>query len=266
MLDTFSGASAALTRGEALVDDWLGRFERSRLRVPGAVDRRLLVSPARGIVAALTWALREPDCAPGTPILREVEKQVAFAGGSMGAALTSAFDVVAFLIALRDPLVEAAASADERVALGKLFDWLGALAVEGFSASREDALRLRYRDSLERGTPVLMITRELPAAILVGEPDRSVLDSVFGRLLLAVVRVDARAVIIDGGGLLAPVSEPVLEALGVFAAHRRVRGLLALLTGLPGAAVEESWSACFPSPDRVLCLERFDDAVVRARA
>ncbi len=250
------------------MDDWLDRYERSRLRVPGTIERRALLAPAHGLAAALALALAEPDCGPGTHALRETEKLVAFAGGSFGMASASAFDVTAFVIALRDTLLAEATGPrerDERAALGSLFDWLGALAVEGYSSSRDDALRLRYRDSLERGTPVVMITRELPAALLVGEPERGVLESVFGRLLLAVVRADARAIIIDGGGLSAPTSVPVLEALTVFASHRKVKNLLTILCGLPMAA-EAEWSAAFAPPARVVCSERFDDAVAQAIA
>jgi hypothetical protein len=108
-----------------------------------------------------------------------------------------------------------------------------------------------------------MVARELPAALLIGEPDRSVLDSVFGRLLLSIVRVDARAAIIDGGGLVAPASPPVLEALAVYAQHRKVAGIQTVLSALP-PAVEPEWMALFPAGVRVVCAERFDDAVAVA--
>src|SRR6185503_11346622 len=107
--------------------------------------------------------------------------------------------------------------------------------------------------------------RELPAALLVGEPDRGVLESVFGRLLLSTVRVDARAVVIDGGGLANPLAPPVLEALAVFANHKKVKGLLTVLCGLPPPA-EGEWTAVFPAAARVVCAERFDDAVAQAVA
>jgi hypothetical protein len=254
-------ASALRERAAAIIDRWLTGYSRSLLRVPHAVDLRGLVGPARGIVDALALALAEPACGPGSPALREAEKLMAFAGGSFGMSGASAFDVAAFSCALRDVLVtEVPAAAPE---LGRLFDWLGALALEGYASSRLDALRLRYRDSLEKGTPVVMITRELPAALLVGEPERSVLEAVFGRLLLSTVRVGARAVIIDGGGLVVPTDPAVLEALRVFGAHPKVARITCLLTALP-PPVEPMWQAAFPKGVAVACIERFDDAVAHA--
>jgi hypothetical protein len=261
----FSGAAAALRHhAPAVIETWLVGYQRSPLRMPSGVDVRQLGGPAAGIVDALALGLGEPGCAPGAASLREAEKRVAFAGGSLGMAGASTFDVIAFVIALRDALVGHGADAVEKAALARLFDWLGAVALEGYSTSRADAMRLRHRDALERGTPVVMVTRELPAAFLVGDPDRSVLDVAFGRLLLSIVRVDARAAIVDGSGLVSPVDAPVLEALGVFAAHRKLAAVTTLLTGLPSDA-EEAWKAVFPPGARVVAVERFDDAVSRAQ-
>jgi hypothetical protein len=260
----FDGAARALRDGAGvIVERWLAAVTASPLRVPGRVEVRVLAGPARGIVAALALALDDPACAPGSHALREVEKLVAFTGGSLGMAGATAFDVVAVVTGLRDALSDAAVDAAERQQLGRLFDWLIALALEGYATSRLDALRLRYRDSLERGTPVVMITRELPAALLVGDPDRAVLEAVFGRLLLALVRVGARAVILDGGGLVAPDGATVLDALGVFARHPKLAAVACILVGLQPAA-ETSWRAAFPPAIVVSCEERFDDAVARA--
>jgi hypothetical protein len=239
-----------------LVERWLAAFAGSRLRVPGGIDARALRGSAIGIIDALLPALAEPEHGPGASSLREAEKRIAFAGGAIGMAGGGAFDVSAFLISLRDALA--------RPELAPLFDWFVALAMQGFATSREEALRLRHRDSLERGTPVVMITRELPAALLVGEPDRTVLEHTFGRLLLSIVRVGARAVIIDGGGLSAPTDPAVLEALEVFGAHRKVAQVRTILSDLTTEAAE-LWRASFPPGAAVSVVERFDDAVALAR-
>ena len=42
--------------------------------------------------------------------------------------------------------------------------------------------RERWRDQLEDGTPVVLVSPELPVAFLVGRPDGVLLDSVFSRL------------------------------------------------------------------------------------
>jgi hypothetical protein len=187
MPESLAGSAAALADPPSIIDDWLRRYEASTLRVPKAVDLRTFVGPARGIVATLAFAFAEDDCAPGTPALRESEKLFAFAGGNLGMGGASAFEVCAFVDTLRDALVARAHDAGEKQALARLFDWMTALALEAYASSRLDALRLRHRDSLEKGTPVVMVTRELPAAFLVGEPERVVLEAVFGRLLLSVL-------------------------------------------------------------------------------
>lgn len=261
---TYAGAAAALAdeEGRATIEEWLRRYEASRLRMPRPIDLRTLVGTARGIVAALAPALAEHDAGPGSGALRETERLVAFAGGNLGMLGAATFDVVALVCALRDTLVARAASPDEAAALARLFDWLGAIAVEGYAGSRLDALRVRQRDALEKGTPVLMVTRDLPAALLVGEPERAVLDTVFGRLLLAIVRVGARVVIVDGGGLVSPTAPEVIGALEAFGAHRKIAQLTTLLTGLPAAA-EAAWLEAFPRGAAHI-EERFDDAVARA--
>jgi len=261
---TFGGTARVLADdATALVTEWLRRFEASQLRLPRAIDLRPLVGPARGIASALAIGLAEPGAAPGTSALREAEQLFTFAGACFDTWLprASAFDVCALVNALRDTLAGRVRA--EAAALAPLFDWLSALAVEGFSSSRLDALRSRYHDSLEKGTPVILVNRELPAALLVGEPERSVLDTVFGRLLLATVRAGARAVIVDGSGLAAPLGAPVLEALAAFGAHRKVASITTLLCGLQ-PAVEERWLAAFP-PGAAEVHERFEDAVARAQ-
>jgi hypothetical protein len=241
---------------EDLVERWLLAFARSRMRLPSGVDPRNLRGSAMGIADALLPALAEPACIPGAPQLREAEKRIAFAGAAIGAAGGGAFDVTAFLLALRDTLAEPR--------LGPLFDWFCALAMQGFTTSREEAILLRHRDALERGTPVVMITRDLPAALLVGEPDRAVLEHTFGRLLLSIVRVGARAAIISGGGLTVPTDAAVLEALEVFAQHRKMSQVRSILCELTTEATD-LWRAAYPPGAPVSVVDRFDDAVAAAR-
>ena len=266
-VSAYPGASAALSgRREALIARWMHLYMTSRLRLPRRVDLDELSGAAQGLCEALGAGLAEPGAAPGHGALREAEKRVAFVGGSFGMAGASAFDLSAFVLALRDALATEAASEDERAQLVGLFDWFCALALEGYATSREDALRLRHRDELERGTPLVMITHELPAALLVGDPDRTVLESVFGRLLLSIVRVGAKAVIIDAAGLTRAADERVVEALTGFARHRKVAGeVLVVMTGLPSDA-EAAWKDACGEGARCEVKERFDDAVTTALA
>jgi hypothetical protein len=261
----FPGAAAAIAERPAEVcERWLETYAASPLRVPKQLDLRTLVSPARGVIEALGPALADPDAGPGRPALRETEKLFAFEGGNLAATGASAFDIAALVFALRDTLRAHAAGPDEVTALVRLFDWLSALALEGYATSRHDTLRLRTRDALERGTPVVLVTRELPAALLVGEPDHAVLESVFGRLLLLTVRIGARAVVIDGGGLVAPTDPTVLESVAAFARHPKLARVACIVSSLPPIA-EPVWQTQFPAGVSLVFAERFDDAVARAQ-
>jgi hypothetical protein len=260
----YPGAVAALRdRRPAVVERWLSTYARSPLRLPRPVDVRELSGLAGAVAEALASGVAEPGAVPGAPPLREVEKAVAFAGGSLGMSGMSAFDVVAFTLSLRDVLLVEAAGDAERAALARLFDWFAALAVEAYSTSRREALKMRYRDSLERGTPVVFLHPEVPAALLVGEPDRSVVESTFGRLLLATVRVGAKAIIIDGNGLVTPDAPEIIEGIAAFARHRKLAGVTVVLSGL-GEAAEAAWRKAFPDGSPVLHEERFEAAVSKA--
>ena len=264
----YRGAALALTtRRVDLIARWMQGYQDSRLRLPRRLDLDELSGAAEGLCEALGAGLGDSDATPGHGALREAEKRVAFIGGSFGMAGASAFDLSGFVLALRDALAAFAASVEERAALVELFDWFCALALEGYATSREDALRLRHRDELERGTPLVMITHDLPAALLVGDPDRAVLESVFGRLLLSVVRVGAKAVIIDGSGLTRAADERVIDSLSSFARHRKVAGgaVLLALSGLPSDA-EAAWKDACGEGTRHEIIERFDDAVTAALA
>lgn len=262
----FPGAARALADAErraTVIDRWLSGHERSILRLRRQEDPRALVGLAEALVGELAVALAEP-VEPGAPPLREAEKGLAFAGGALGMAGASAFDVAAFVFALRDTLAAEAGDEGERAGLGPLFDWFAALALEAYTTSREDALRLKHRDELERGTPVVMIGPELPAAMLVGEPDRSVLEATFGRLLLAVVRVGARAVVIDGAGLARAAEPGVLESLAAFGRHRKVAGrVAAMVSGVPPDA-QAAWTDALGPGVAPRMHERFEDAVADA--
>jgi hypothetical protein len=261
---SYAGAAQALRdRGPAVIERWLAAYSRSRLRLPHPVDAREFNSLARSVIEPLGHGLEE-GAMPGAASLREAEKAVAFAGGSLGMSGANAFDVAAFTTTLRDVLADEARGPGEPEALERLFDWLSALAHEAFSTSARDSLQLHYRETLENGTPVVTLANELPAAFLVGEPDRSVMEATLGRLLLSVVRVGARAVLIDATGLLRPESTEVLEALRIFAAHPKVGDRVTIVvTGL-AATHEKSWREAMPPPASVVNVERFDDALARA--
>jgi hypothetical protein len=263
----FPGVARALVERRAeLLDRWIDAFPSSWLRVPRPVDASQLRGMGEGVLEALGAGLGEPGAGPGHGALREAEKRVAFAGGSFGPASASAFDIAALMLSLRDVLATEATGPDERAQLARLFDWLVALALEGYVTSREEGQRMRHRDALDRGTPVVMMTPDLPVALLGAEPDRMVAEGAFGRLLLAVVRTGARAVVVDTSGLVKPGALDVLDAFGTFARHRKVATTVQIVvSGLP-PELEPVWRDAAGGAARVIVHERFEDAIAAAMA
>jgi hypothetical protein len=258
----FSGSCAALGKPAGMCERWLTAFSRSTLRLPRPVDLRELSGWASGFAETLGVALSDPACAPGSPSLREVEKRLTFIGGSLGTGSGSSFDVTALIIALRDLLAGEAASPVEKAAIAGLFDWLGAVAHEGYSSSQREGAWLRAQESLDRGTPIFVAAREVPCLLLLGEPGRAVAETLLGRLLLTVVRVGARAIVLDGSGLMSQADPTLLEAVSGFARHPRMKDVAIVIAGLP-VEIEETWRAACGR--EVLPSERLEEAIELAR-
>lgn len=251
---------------------WLSAYERSQVRLPSPVDQPALRQLVSAVLESFSEALMPgPSGAPprlsaGAAGVREVEKSVAFVGGSMGAAGASGFDVAALVLAFREvvlPLVEGPA----RKELLAFVEWLAVVAADSLATARERATAEKLREELEEGTPVVLITPELPAALFVGRPDGEVVRSVFGRLILSVVRVGAPAVIVDVSGMATPVVGTFAEALERFVGHRKVAGKVQLLAvGVPDAHAG-IWRDIAARHDTALSLEHhFDAAVARGLA
>jgi hypothetical protein len=261
---SFAKAAVALsTGGGALIETWLARFTASPIRVPRPFPAPALKAPATKLCTELVWSLAEPGVRPGSPYLREAEKQLGFLGGTMASLGASAFDVVALLSTLRELLVAADPSAERELAT--LFEWFVALTLDSYASSREDSLRLKYREAMERGMPVVMVARELPAAFLVGVVDHALLETTFGRLVLSIVRVGASAVVVDGTGLANPTAPEVLRAVREFALHPKLASVVLVVNGLSPDS-EKAWGETLAETAPHFFEERFDDAVSRALA
>lgn len=200
--------------------------------MPGRVHRDqitpLLFSVIDGISHALPTVRPDGkvipgDLMPGSQAMRDLEKAAGFLGASMAAQGSSAFDVAAALVCLRNVLLGLASAADERD-IHRVFEWLQVLALDAFATAKTASAEERLREQLEKGTPVVLVAPMVPAALLVGAPDSLALDTIFSRLLLLTVRVGAPAVIVDASGLLEPASQSMQDALHRFSSHRKVSG------------------------------------------
>lgn len=258
---------------EAIVAQWVDAYRSSLIRLPRDIRENDVVQLASPILESLADMVSPGKGAqagesgvptvltPGAAHLREVEKSAAFIGGTLASTESSGFDVAALILALRDVLLQytGGGTKDE---LNAFFEWLAVLAVDSFSSARTRAQLERIRDQLEEGTPVVMIHRELPAALPLGEPDVGVLHSIFSRLVLQVVRVGAAAVIIDTNGLKRAGSQDMMEALNRFLNHRKIQGRVEVIVVGLGPAPEGAWLDAAASASVQMTIERdFDRAV-----
>lgn len=253
---------AALTDRGAFVDRWVARYLASGLRLPGAIDRDAVAGVARLVADDLAHGL-SAGVRPGDPSLREVEKRIAFAAGALGVS-SGAFDIAAFVDTLRDELIAVAPAADH-AGLAALGDWFVALALESYSRSREDAMRAHHRDALDR-TPVILLAEELPALMLIGDPDRVVLTGAFGRLLLAIVRVGAKVILVDAQAVNDQATPTLLEPLHVLASHKKVAGRVTPVCVGVAPKAEPAWRDVFEAAPEVVFAETFEEGQARALA
>jgi pimeloyl-ACP methyl ester carboxylesterase len=265
---------------------WVEAYRASPLRMPRPVDPQMVArlvspilecladalgpwpSPGRGGTEPPAGAAQSPASAlvPGSTLAREVEKAAALVGALHANGDASGFDVAALFYALRDLFAALwAVDEQERAALVRFAEWLSAVACDSFAAARVQAERERWREQLEDGTPVVLAAPELPVAFLVGRPDGVLLDSVLSRLLLLVVRVGARAAVIDAAGMGDPARREVLEALGRFLAHRKISGSVSLVAVGLADDPEQAWRELAERSRTDLTFEAyFDRALARA--
>lgn len=255
---------ALTTARESVTASWSHRYGRSPLRGPGATIASGHANLIDGLIESLAVAASgEPsDLRPGSAALRDLEKATAFAGAAMASGSASGFEVAALLTALRDAVLE---HADIELVgpITELFEWLGFIALDAFAMAGRRAAQERAADQLEAGTPVLLLTREIPAVFLVGAPPESTLDGIFARAMLLVVRVAAPTLIIDASGLSEPDAPAVTGAVGRLLGHRRMRQVELAMVG--AEATTGRWQAMARAAEVALVtFERFDDAFAHA--
>jgi hypothetical protein len=267
-----------LDRTEEVLASWSHRFDRSALRVPRPVDPRQHAAMVSTMVVALGETVTQPASGPrkarpgtippqrlrpGGAEVRELEKAASLAGASLSASGASGFDVAALIFALRDAVLEFASS-EWAQAIGDLFEWLAVIAVDAFAAAGAASAQEKATEHLEAGTPVVLITPEVPAVLLVGAPGGDALDSIFGRALLLIVRVGAPTLVLDVSGLSDPLAPAVVESAGRFFDQKRMGAVEIALSGA-NAHAAEAWVALGRARGvTVTALDRFDAAVAHA--
>jgi hypothetical protein len=275
-------SAALLDRTDEVLASWSHRFDRSAMRVPLRVDPRQHGALVSTMIVSLGEAIARPrteqergdprarrgtispqPLRPGGPELRELEKSAAIAGASLSASGASGFDVAAVVLAMRDAVLEFASS-EWREALSDLFEWVLVIAIDAFAAAGTAAAQERAAEHLDAGTPVVLVTPEVPAVLLVGAPSTDAIDSILGRALLLIVRVGARTLVLDVSGLADPMAPPVLAGASRFLDQKRVAEVEIALSGAT-SQVAEHWVALGKTRGvTVTPVERFEAAVARA--
>ncbi len=243
------------------------------MRLPGPVAVEELCALVEHLLSSLTDVLSPsrasveindlsiPTLIAGSPPVREIEQATAFLGGNLASSHASGFDVCALMLTLREVLVPFVSGEAEKKEITQFIEWLAVVCIESFGAARVRSVHEDYRELLEQGTPLVHIVPEVPTILLLGRTDMVVLDSILSRLLLAVVRVGAPAVIIDVTGVADPTAELLLERLGRFLAHRKVAGSVqTLVVGLDNRA-KSTWEK---SAQGLQFFDYFDQAVTEA--
>jgi len=218
-----------------------------------------------GMIEALGEAALSPiaELRPGAGAVRELEKQTTFAGSGLAAGGASGYDVAALVFALRDAVLEFA-GADDRVPVQEIFEWLVVVALDAFATAGRTSARERADAQIEEGTPVILVTPDVPAVLLLGAPSAATLDAILARTLLLVVRTGARSLIIDVGGVTDPQSPTITEAADRFFAQPRLQPVELLLSGAPESSAP-MWRTLAEKRGATLrWVDRFDAAVSAA--
>ncbi len=263
----YSGLVEAIARErDGLVAQIVELVRLSPVRIPGALDGGAVAryggTLLDGVMSAVGGAEPDTEIRPGSREARELERQVAFVGANLATTAQYAYDIAAVVLAVRDAVLPHVSGA-ARTCLDELFSWLVLVGMESYSSAALARQTERTREQLERGMPVVLITPEVPAVFLIGDGRLLVLETVFGKLLLAVARVGAKAVIIDVTGLADAAADPVLSAVGQFLDHRKIcRGVHTMAVGLSTEA-EAAW-AQLADAENLSFHRGFDVALARA--
>lgn len=262
---TTPSPTGTTTPRDSIAASWSHRFDRSALRGPGGRLAHEHLGFVRGLIETLTIAL-DADPAllrPGSLPVRELEKATAFAGAALAATSASGFEVAALILSLRDAVLEHV-EIELRDPITNLFEWLLIVALDAFATAGTRAALERSAEELEAGTPVVLIAPEIPAVFLVGAPPTDVLDSLFARAMLLLVRVAAASVLIDATGLADCRAPGVMRAVERWLCHPRLAAVEVVTIGVPPDALDAWHRAAHRADRRLRSFERFDAALSHA--
>lgn len=250
---------------------WVDAFAASPMRLSRSLDMASVTATLKPIIDALANVVApdrdgnpaEPRFRPGAQELRELEKAVTFAAANLAVDGFSGFDAGALFFSLRDVTCGAIRGA-ALTEMHTYMEWLVVLAGDSLATAREQAAVERLHNQLDEGTPLIMITPELPAALFVCQPDRRVVASVFGRLLLTIVRTGGSAVIIDVRGIAGRLDPAFAESLETFVSHERIATRIRIIACGVHRGDVSAWQKIAKRHGADLHFENYFDSCVKA--
>ena len=188
-------------RSNEILASWIVQFERSTIRFRRTTKAATHTAQVANLVESLVIATAiNSELRPGSAETRELERSAAFLGAQFASEGATGFDVAALLLELRN-VVANVARPEHGATLTRMFEWLTVVALDGFATAGLQSLRERVSDQLEVGTPVVELMPKVPAILLVGAPNGSVLDNLLARAWMLAVGTGAPCLIIDCGGV-----------------------------------------------------------------
>lgn len=240
----------------ALVDAWVDAVVRRCWQLQSAPARVAQVRErCAAIIDSLGLVLEgQPSLELGAPEWREPLHLLSFTAGWMAGAELPISAVVALCQGLRDAVGGQNANTT-------LYDGLLLATSEAYVAGVRQQNVAQHRSVIARSQVVCLLAEQLPTLFLIGDPDRQAIDDAVARLMTLAVMRQARAVIVDASGLVAPEAT-LPEALRILADHRKTpppRVLIATVAeGLAGRLV------AMEGPAGLAAFSRLEDAMAAA--
>lgn len=158
----------------------------------------------------------------------------------------------AFLLAVR----ECCDASDQ-----ELLRTLSAVYFEGHSAAREEFLLAKERSDSAASQPILVLQKGCVALVLSGHHEPDALAEIVDRFARALLRLDARACVVDVTHLALPTSARAAEVFAADASARML-GVTCFISGVDDAWREAAQKARVPI--EVMRVEPTFDSAVRS--
>jgi RsbT co-antagonist protein rsbRD N-terminal domain len=258
--------------GNDVLESWMVRFERSPTRLRRTIEAKTYAAQAASLIEALAVAASggRDELRAGSPLTRELERACAFLGAQFASAAASGFDVAAFVLALRDAVLEFAGEGSDAHAehetqlIVSLFEWLSLVALDSFATAGILSLQERTTEQLEAGTPVVQLAPKVAAVLLVGGPTTSTMDSVLSRGLMLAIGIGSNCLIVDVSGLSQPSLQLFPRTIAAFVERERLPSIELLLVAAPRTISDACSEMLTRLGSRLSALDQLDTAVERA--